>query len=46
MELNASGNCEDFKHILAFALHTFPECQQTIHDWHIERDVVVTRWSL
>src|SRR6266852_4529370 len=41
-----ASNCEDFKHILAFALRTFPECQQTIHDWHIEKDVVVTRWSL
>lgn len=41
-----ASNCEHFKHMLAFALHTFPECQQTIHDWHIEKDVVVTRWSL
>jgi len=41
-----ASNCEDFKHLLAFALRTFPECQQTIHDWHMEKDVVVTRWSL
>jgi predicted ester cyclase len=41
-----ASNCEDFKHLLAFALHTFPECQQTIHDWNSEKDVVVTRWSL
>ncbi len=41
-----ASNCENFKHILAFALHTFPDCQQTIHAWHTEQDVVVTRWSL
>ena len=37
---------EHFNHLLAFALHTFPECQQTIHAWHMDKDVVVTRWSL
>ncbi len=41
-----ASNREHFKHILAFALHTFPDCQQTIHDWHMEKDVVVTRWGL
>ncbi len=41
-----ASNCENFKHFLAFALSTFPDCQQTIHAWHMEKDVVVTRWSL
>ncbi len=41
-----ASHCENFNHILAFALHTFPDCQQTIHAWHMEKDVVVTRWTL
>ncbi len=41
-----ASTCENFNHILAVALPTFPECQQTIHDWHTEKDVVVTRWTL
>ncbi len=41
-----ASNRENFKHILAVALRTFPDCQQTIHDWHMEKDVVVTRWTL
>ncbi len=41
-----ASNRENFKHILAFALRTFPECQLTIHDWNMEKYVVVTRWSL
>jgi predicted ester cyclase len=41
-----ASNREDFKRILAFALGTFPECQLTIHDWHTDKDVVVTRWTL
>ena len=41
-----ASNCEDFKHLLAFALRNFPDCQQTFHAWHMEKDVVVTRWSL
>src|SRR5260370_15439789 len=44
--IDRASNCEDFKHILAFALRTFPECQQTIHDWHTEKDDVATRWRL
>jgi predicted ester cyclase len=44
--IERASNRENFKHILAFALRTFPDCQQTIHDWNIEKDVVVTRWSL
>lgn len=41
-----ASHCENFKHILAFALRICPECQQTIHAWHIEKDVVMARWSL
>jgi predicted ester cyclase len=44
--IDRASNCETFKHLLAFGLRIFPECQQTIHDWHIEKDVVVTRWSV
>lgn len=41
-----ASNREEFKHLLAFALRTFPHCRQTIHEWHMEKDMVVTLWSL
>lgn len=44
--IDHASNCETFKYLLAFALRTFPDCQQAIHAWHIKKDVVVTRWSL
>ena len=44
--IDCASNGEHVKQLLAFALHTFPDCQQTIHAWHTEQDVVMTRWSL
>ncbi|HKF35690.1 MAG TPA: ester cyclase [Ktedonobacteraceae bacterium] len=41
-----ASNREHFKHLLAFALHTFPDCQHTIHAWHAEKDIVVTSFCL
>lgn len=39
-------NREEFKHMMTTVFNAFPDRQQTIHDWIVEDDKVVTRWTV
>jgi len=38
-------NREEFKQMISMLLNAFPDHQQTMHDWIVEDDKVVTRWT-
>jgi steroid delta-isomerase-like uncharacterized protein len=38
-------NREEFKQMITMLLNAFPDHQQTMHDWIVEDDKVVTRWT-
>ena len=39
-------NREEFKQMISMLLNAFPDHQQTMHDWIVEDDKVVTRWTV
>ena len=39
-------NREEFKYMIAMMLNAFPDRHQIIHDWIVENDKVVTRWTV
>jgi steroid delta-isomerase-like uncharacterized protein len=39
-------NREEFKQMMAMVQSAFPDHHQTIHDWIVENDKVVTRWTV
>lgn len=39
-------NREEFTHMMTMVFNAFPDRQQTIHDWIVADDKVVTRWTV
>ena len=37
---------EEFKHMMTMVFEAFPDRQQIIHDWIVEDNKVVTRWTI